>query len=169
MIKIGKINDSLFSSEDQTWETPQDLFDKLNSVFNFNLDVCAIDETAKCKEYFTPKINGLTKDWKGICWMNPPYGREQIKWIIKAYEESKKHSSTVVCLIPARPDTRVWHNIIFKNASSICFIKGRLKFSNSKQSAPFPSALITFGSINNKQIELLKTFGKVFINNKGGD
>ena len=160
---MKKLNDSLFSSKTQTWETPQDLFNKLNNVFNFNLDVCAVDETAKCKNYFTPEIDGLTQEWRGYCWMNPPYGREQINWIKKAKEESIKNNSTIVCLIPARPDTKVWHEIIFPNASAICFIKGRLKFSNSKDSAPFPSSIIVFGNeLTEEQNLCLKKIGVVF-------
>ena len=133
----------MFSSKDQTWETPQNLFDKLDKEFNFTLDVCATDETAKCNNYFTPKENGLIQEWKGNCWMNPPYGREIGIWIKKAWEESKK-GTKVVCLIPARTDTKYWHEYIFTYAAEIRFIKGRIKFGNSKNSAPFPSALVIF-------------------------
>ena len=92
--------------------------------------------------------------------MNPPYGREQIKWITKAYEEVNKNLATTVCLIPARPDTKVWQNVIFPKAKAICFIRGRLKFGGSKDSAPFPSALIVFGdNITEKQKLCLKEFG----------
>ena len=135
--------DVMFSSKDQTWETPQNLFDKLDKEFNFTLDVCATDETAKCNNYFTPKENGLIQEWKGNCWMNPPYGREIGIWIKKAWEESKK-GTKVVCLIPARTDTKYWHEYIFTYAAEIRFIKGRIKFGNSKNSAPFPSALVIF-------------------------
>lgn len=156
---MENLNDSLFSSKNQTWETPQCLFDKLNYAFDFVLDVCAVDDTAKCNKYFTPKIDGLTQEWDNMCWMNPPYGRQQIKWIEKAYNESLNNSTTV-CLIPARPDTKVWQNIIFPKAVAICFIKGRLKFGGSKDSAPFPSALIVFGEkINKKQEDCLKSLG----------
>ena len=156
------LNDSLFSSKDQTWETPQDLFDKLNSVFNFEVDVCAVPETAKCNTYFTPEIDGLKQEWKGFCWMNPPYGREQVKWI----EKASKENATTVCLIPARPDTKVWQEIIFKKAKAVCFIKGRLKFGGSKDSAPFPSALIVFGDkLTEDQEKLLKSLGKLYIEN----
>ena len=134
-----------FSSDKQTWETPQDLFDRLNDIFNFNLDACAEDDTAKVKKYFTIDDDALIQDWIGSVWCNPPYNSEQIKFIEKALNESLKHKSTVVLLIPARPETKVCQNLIFKNASQICFIKGRLKFGNSKHNAPFPSALIVFG------------------------
>jgi len=135
-------NDLMFSSKDMTWETPQKLYDKLSEEFNFTLDVCALPETAKCEEYYTPEIDGLKQEWKGICWMNPPYGKEISVWLKKAYEESLK-GVTIVCLIPSRTDTRYWHDYCMK-ASEIRFIKGRLKFGDSINSAPFPSAIVIF-------------------------
>jgi len=96
-----------FSSRRNNWETPRDLFDKLNEEFNFELDVCATPENAKCKKYYSPEEDGLKEEWKGLCWMNPPYGREIGKWIKKAYE-SALAGATVVCLVPARTDTAWW-------------------------------------------------------------
>ena len=145
--------DLMFSSNDMTWETPQWLFNKLDKEFNFTLDVCALPETAKCKNYYTPQIDGLKQDWEdNICWMNPPYGREIGVWIEKAYNESLK-GATVVCLIPSRTDTKYWHDYCMK-ASEIRFIKGRLKFGNSKNSAPFPSAIVIFNGKQNTNIKI---------------
>jgi site-specific DNA-methyltransferase (adenine-specific) len=158
------INDSLFSSKDRCWETPQGLFNQLNKAFIFSLDVCATSKTAKCEKYYDVSTNGLIQNWDSCCFMNPPYGREQIKWIHKANSEYLKHSSTIVCLIPARPDTKTWQEIIFKNARAICFIKGRLKFGDSKDSAPFPSAIVIFSNkITAVQKELLDTLGQTYI------
>ena len=136
-----------YSSDKQTWETPQDFFDKLDSIYGFTLDACAEDKPAKVLNYFTIEDDALTQDWKGVVWCNPPYGREQIKFINKALNESKKHDSTVVLLIPARPDTKVWQDIIFPNASNICFVRGRLKFGGAEYNAPFPCALVVFGDV----------------------
>lgn len=128
-----------------TWSTPQSLFDQLNNDYHFTLDVCADRSNHKCEKYFTERDNGLTQSWEGnVCWCNPPYGREQAKWIEKAYHELQEHGVTTVMLIPARTDTKVWFNIIAPYATSIKFIKGRLKFSGHKNSAPFPSAIIVF-------------------------
>lgn len=80
------MNDVLFSSKSVVWETPQDLFDKLNAEFHFDLDVCALPENAKCKRYYTPEDDGLSQPWNGVCWCNPPYGRTIGKWVQKAYE-----------------------------------------------------------------------------------
>jgi phage N-6-adenine-methyltransferase len=146
-----------FKSDIQTWETPKAFFDQLNRLFGFTLDACASSENAKVGNYYTVEQNALTQEWQGVVWCNPPYGREQVKFIQKAYDESVKHGSTVVCLIPARPDTKVWQDLIFAKADQVCFIKGRLKFGNSKDAAPFPSALIVFGDSHD-----LSEFGKCF-------
>ena len=130
-----------FSSKTDMWATPQAFFDKYDEKFNFELDVCATDENAKCDNYFTEKIDGLTQEWTGVCFMNPPYGREIIHWMRKAYESSLS-GATVVCLVPARTDTKWWHEYAMKG--EIEFIRGRLKFGDAKNSAPFPSAVVTF-------------------------
>jgi phage N-6-adenine-methyltransferase len=131
-----------FSSKTEIWETPQDFFNKYNDLYHFTLDVCATPENAKCPNFFTKEDDGLSKDWSGVCWMNPPYGREIGKWMKKAYESSL-NGAVVVCLVPSRTDTMWWHEYAMKG--EIEFIKGRLKFGGSKNSAPFPSAVVVFG------------------------
>ena len=138
-----------FSSDDQSWETPQYFYNQTDKEFNFTLDPCCTKETAKCDHYFTKEDNGLAESWQDhIVFMNPPYGREIKHWIKKAHDEFLKGSCTIVALIPSRTDTRYWHDYIFplyyENRIEIRFLKGRLKFGNSKNSAPFPSALIIF-------------------------
>ena len=139
-------NNIHFSSKNHEWETPLSFFAALNEKFNFTLDVCALPENAKCDKYFTPEEDGLIQRWEGVCWTNPPYGREIKKWMRKAETESRNHGATVVCLVPARTDTAWWHDIALKG--DIEFIRGRLKFGNSKNSAPFPSAIVIFGKEN---------------------
>jgi phage N-6-adenine-methyltransferase len=135
-----------FSSATDLWSTPQDFYDKLNEEFHFTLDVCATPENAKCERYFTKEQDGLAQTWDGVCWMNPPYGREIGKWMKKAYEESQElHGpAVVVCLVPARTDTAWWHN--YAVLGQIRYIKGRLKFGGGKSGAPFPSAVVIFYS-----------------------
>lgn len=135
-------NEVMFSSRADDWETPQWLFDQLNAEFGFTLDVCATPDNAKCERYYTKAEDGLAQDWSGVCWMNPPYGREIGRWIEKAYESSLG-GGTVVCLLPSRTDTKWWHDYCMK-ATDIRFIKGRLKFGGSKNSAPFPSVIVIF-------------------------
>lgn len=136
----------MFSSKTEMWATPQDFFDKMNEQYNFSLDVCAIQENAKCANFFSPEIDGLKQEWKGTCWMNPPYGREIGKWVAKAYEEAvEKKNCIVVALLPARTDTRWFHDYIYMMYGvEVDFIKGRLKFGNGENSAPFPSMVVVF-------------------------
>src|SRR4051812_58978 len=77
-----------FSSATPQWGTPQAFFDKLDAEFHFQTDVCAEEWNAKCARYFTPEIDGLKQEWAGMCWMNPPYGREIPKWVEKAYRSA---------------------------------------------------------------------------------
>lgn len=137
--------DVLFSSANEVWSTPQDFYDKLNEEFHFNLDPCALPENAKCDKFFTPESNGLLQNWGGnVTFCNPPYGRKLYEWVEKCYNESKKPNTTVVMLIPARTDTRYFHEFIYHKAKEIRFIRGRLKFGKLKNSAPFPSMVIIF-------------------------
>lgn len=130
-----------FSSATDLWATPQDTFNTLNAEFGFETDVCALPSNAKCARFFTPEIDGLTQDWGGVCWMNPPYGRAIGHWMRKAYESSQC-GATVVCLVPARTDTAWWHDYAAKG--EVRFLRGRLKFGGAKNSAPFPSAIVVF-------------------------
>lgn len=130
-----------FMSKTTEWETPQDVFDKLNDEFRLNYDVCATAQNAKCKVYCSKKDDGLSVSWKGKrCWMNPPYGSEIPKWIEKA---AMGGATVVVALLPARTDTRWFHDHIYGKAE-IRFLKGRMKFGGSKNSAPFPSMVVVF-------------------------
>lgn len=135
-----------FSSETDMWSTPNDFYEKLHEEFNFQTDVCSTNENAKCKNHYTLDTDGLSQKWVGVCWMNPPYGREIGSWMKKAYESSLQ-GATVVCLVPSRTDTRWWHD--FAMRGEIRFIKGRLKFGGQTNSAPFPSAIVIFGGNTN--------------------
>lgn len=139
-----KIQDSpLFTSKTDLWSTPQDFFDRLNSIYHFTLDVCALPENAKCAKYYTPTDDGLIQDWSNeIVWCNPPYGRTIGLWIEKAYRESL-NGSRIVMLLPARTDTRWFHDYLI-NKAQIVFIRGRLRFGNATSPAPFPSMLAIF-------------------------
>ena len=144
-------NKIMFSSVKEEWETPQSFFDALNDEFHFDIDVCALPENAKCSKFYSPEDNakcekyytreqdGLQQPWTGNVWCNPPYGRKIGEWVKKA----SKSNATVVMLLPARTDTKWFHEYIYGKAE-IRFIKGRLKFGNSKNAAPFPSMVVIF-------------------------
>ena len=137
------MNKVLFSSNSDEWATPQEFFDSINKEFEFDLDPCASLENHKCDKYYTIEEDGLSKNWGGHrVFCNPPYSQIN-KWVEKAFRESKEDNTLVVMLIPSRTDTRYFHNFIYKRAE-IRFVKGRLKFGNSNNSAPFPSMLVIF-------------------------
>lgn len=132
----------LFTSNKSDWETPPELFNLLDQDYHFTLDVCATEQNAKCKEYITPEQDAFVQPWTGVCWMNPPYGRNIGLWVKRAYEASLE-GATVVCLLPARTDTAWWHDYVLPYAE-ITFIRGRLKFVGAENNAPFPSVIAAF-------------------------
>ena len=133
-----------FMSQTNEWSTPKETYDALHREFGFTLDPCCTHENAKCGRHFTLAEDGLTQDWgHETVFMNPPYGREISKWMQKAHE-SAMGGTTVVCLVPARTDTKWFHDFAMKG--EIRFLKGRLKFNEGKNSAPFPSAVVIFRS-----------------------
>ncbi len=130
-----------FASKNQEYATPLDLFNRLDNEFNFTLDVCADENNKKVDTYYSENDNALTKAWQGTCWMNPPYKDLKI-WVRKAYEESLK-GTTVVCLIPARTNTKWWLQYCMKG--EIRFIIGRPKFEGCIHGLPQPLAIVVFG------------------------
>lgn len=131
----------MFSSNSDDWATPQWLFDKYNEKFNFTCDACASHHNAKCTHYYTREDDGLKKQWEGVVWLNPPYGRQIGLWMEKAYKSSVM-GATVVCLVPARTDPKWWCNWAIKG--KVEFVEGRLKFNDGDGNATFPSAIITY-------------------------
>lgn len=145
-----------FSSASDEWQTPPELFATLDREFGFTLDAAASEENRQRGKYFDREDDALAQDWelatrgthgRGSIWLNPPYSRGlQARFIQKARDESAKFNGPIICcLIPARPDTLIWHKTIFPCASEIRFIKGRIRFVGATASAPFPSAVVIFG------------------------
>jgi len=140
-----KVNKSLDST---VWGTPKEIFDPLNEEFNFTLDVCAISENSKCIRFFTPIEDGLNQSWDGeVCWCNPPYGRTVKDWCKKAFEQSKKGTTTVL-LIPCKTNTHWWHDLVIPFAE-IRFLRGRVKFllpdgEQSREALPWPLAFVIY-------------------------
>lgn len=135
-----------YSSVKHDWTTPRAFFDALNTEFHFTLDAAASPENALCPEFYTEADDGLAMSWRGhTVWVNPPYGRGIGKWIQKA-AESAVLGATVVMLIPARTDTAAWHTHIHGQPGvEIRFVRGRLRFGDATENAPFPCAVVVFG------------------------
>lgn len=130
------------------WETPTEFFDKLNRKFKFDIDACASDENHKLPNYYTEKDDAITQSWEGNVSMNPPYGRHIGEFVKKAYEEHLRDPDRfIVMLIPARTDTKYWHEYI-QDKATVKFLKGRLKFEingEAMDAAPFPSVVVIYG------------------------
>lgn len=128
------------------WETPNDLFLKLDLEFGFTLDPCATQANAKCAKYYTRKQDGLAQSWAGErVFMNPPYGKEAANWIAKAYVESN-YAEVIVALLPVRSDTAWFHDFVYGKAE-IRFLRGRVKFvgpNGTAGSATFPSMIVVW-------------------------
>lgn len=148
----------MFSHDSDEWETPRSLFRMLDKEFGFTLDVCATTGNTTCPQYFTKAIDGLRQDWgTNICWMNPPYSQLR-DWLHKAHESSHR-GATVVCLTFARTDTRAFHESV-AHATEIRFLRGRLRFSNARNTAPAPSCLIIYRPNNKRNPQPVQlTFG----------
>ena len=140
--RLAQVVSVHFKHETTLWSTPQGLFDALDAEFHFTTDVCADASNAKCAHYFSPAQDGLRQRWEGTVWCNPPYGAEISRWVQKAFEASL-YGATVVCLLPARTDTRWWHQYVLPCAE-IRYLPGRQRFGESGNSAPFPSAVVVF-------------------------
>lgn len=131
------------SSRTDEWPTDPRDFARLAAEFGpFDLDPCATLENAKCPRFFTREDDGLRQEWTGRVFMNPPYGRSLPHWMRKAYDAAQTTASVVVCLVPARTDTAWWHE--YAARGEVRFLRGRLKFGDCKNPAPFPSAVVVF-------------------------
>lgn len=126
------MNRVVFKSMSDEWRTPASVYNALNTEFGFRFDPCPIDNQGFWDSLAIP--------WEFPAFCNPPYS-DIGAWVKKAWGESAR--GTVVLLIPSRTDTRWWHDYVMK-AKEIRFIKGRLKFGDAKNSAPFPSCIVVF-------------------------
>lgn len=138
------IHQSLFSSRTDDWPTPQGFFDDLHAEFRFTLDPCATAANAKCGAYFTAQQDGLRQDWgRHRVFCNPPYGRTMREWARKCFEASQA-GALVVLLAHSRTDTRWFQDWVYLKAGEIRFVRGRLRFGDGTQPAPFPSLVAVY-------------------------
>ena len=150
----SRFNDGLKTSLSDSWTTPRSTYDVLNREFHFALDAAALQASTLVPEnWYGPdhpepsRQDALTRSWLDDCnggtvWLNPPYGRAIKSFMAKANEESQG-GVRVVALVPARTDTQWWWDSVIHH--EVRFIKGRLKFGNQTNSAPFPSAIVVMG------------------------
>lgn len=125
----------LFSSKSVHWATPKAVYDELHREFRFDFDPCPLHDEERVGEL------PVFTSWRGKrVFCNPPYDN------IAAFLERAHEAEVAVFLIPARTDTRWFHGICLPHAVEIRFIKGRLKFGDAKNSAPFPSMIVIFKS-----------------------
>jgi len=155
---MARFTENKFKTENQSWETPDELFNILNEEFLFDIDVAANNNNKKCDKFINEKKNALIKEWEGTCWLNPPYGGKRENslknWVKRAFEQSRKKNCVVVMLIPARTNTIWWHEYIMR-AKEIRLIRGRPKFKGNIHGLPWPLAIIVFCEESEKPI--LKT------------
>ena len=145
------ISKALYSSASDEWRTPDSLFNYLDNIYDFTLDAAATDQNSKCPDYFTAQNSALTNNWRGRVWCNPPYSKGLCsEFVSRAYTQvcRERNAELAVLLLPARTDTKMWHELIFPLAEEVIFLKGRLKFMDgaglTSNSAPFPSALVVY-------------------------
>ena len=137
------IHQALFSSRSEEWPTPQDFFAELDREFHFTLDPCVARWNAKCTRFYTKEDDGLRQPWdRHRVFCNPPYGRAMRQWAEKCFR-SAQAGAVVVLLAHARTDTRWFHDWVY-NKAEIRFVRGRLKFGDGRQSAPFPSLVAVY-------------------------
>ena len=125
--------DLMFSKKTDDWSTPKEFYQELNKEFSFDFDPCPLRSLT----------DGLNIDWNGNVFINPPYSNIRAFLEKGLSELSKGNVKQLVYLVPARTDTRWFHDLVY-NKAEIRFIKGRLKFGDSKNSAPFPSMLVIY-------------------------
>ena len=138
-------NNIHFSSKTDQWATPRWFAELYKKKYRLTLDVCADEHNSVCDDFYSKKDNGLSQEWRDGFWMNPPYGRGIIEWVKKA----DNSGFFGVGLLPARTDTRWFQDHCIHHPHF--FVKGRLKFGDSKNSAPFPSVVVLFNAFNNSK------------------
>ncbi len=123
------------SSIRSDWKTPRGLYQALDAEFGFDFDPCPP----------TAQFDGLTRDWGKVNFCNPPYN-QLAKWIRKAHEQWRS-GKTCVLLIPARTDTKAWHECILPDAQELRFVRGRIYFDDGGGRAPFASVIVIYSKL----------------------
>ena len=123
----------MFSKETDNWSTPKDFYKKLGDEFNFDYDPCPLRSNFNC----------LIENWYGNVFINPPYSDIRA-FLNKGLVELESGNAKLLCyLLPVRTDAAWFHNFIY-NKAEVRFVKGRLRFGDAKNDAPFPSMVVIY-------------------------
>ena len=122
-----------FSSASDRWATPSAVYEALDREFHFDFDPCPLDGNQD-------GLASLFLEWRNHrAFVNPPYNRQIGKWLERGLE-----ADIAVFLLPARTDVSWFHRIVLPYAREIRFLRGRLKFGDATNGAPFPSMVVVF-------------------------
>jgi site-specific DNA-methyltransferase (adenine-specific) len=153
MVTIDKYFKGRTADTRDDWETPPYFFQLLDDEFHFTLDPCASDQNHKCPRYYTEQDDGLSKSWAGeTVFVNPPFNQKE-PWLKKCYLESMQPNTTVVLLVPAAPDSDVWHKYVMgERTDEIRLCMGRVNFiwpvlledGKKRNGSKFPLAVVVF-------------------------
>jgi hypothetical protein len=132
----------------RVWLTPRDTI--LNALGSFDLDPCAAPEPrpwGTARRHITLPEDGLSVPWEGRVWLNPPYGAPAIiaPWMRRMADHSHGTALTF-----ARTETAMFFETVWRRATAVLFIEGRLYFHTSdgiraKSNADAPSCLVAYG------------------------
>lgn len=153
-----------FSSESPEWYTPVHIIEAATKALgDIDLDPCSNSHetpTVPAGSHFTREDDGLSRAWFGRVYMNPPYGSEIKLWAEKLADEyDRGNVKAAVALVPARTDTAWFRRI---PAWMVCFISGRLTFSEHENAAPFPSAVMYLGDDSQAFVEAFSGLGLIY-------
>lgn len=134
-----------FKSGSMEWSTPESLWKPLDDEFHFTCDLAASPANNKCALYWSIQDDALKQSWDGVCWCNPPYGKDLKQWVKKGYEESLK-GATIVMLLPVRTSSEYWWKYIFGHAE-VRFIRGNIRFSDAPHGLSTALAIVIWRNV----------------------
>lgn len=156
-MSMGSHQSAVMKSD--TWLTPPEI---LSALGDFDLDPCTPINPpwATARQHFNVLHDGLAQAWSGRIWLNPPYSREAVKWLRKMVAHN--HGTALVF---ARTETSWFFETVWRAATAILFIEGRIHFhladgSRAKANAGAPSCLVAYGDSDAQILEQSGIAGK---------
>jgi hypothetical protein len=142
------------------WLTPPEILQRLGP---FDLDPCAPEQAVRpwptAAIHYSKSMDGLSRPWSGRVWLNPPFGREAVKWLRRLVEHGNG-----IALVPARTETEMFYECVWCVATAICFIRRRPHFhyvtgERAKANSGAPIALVAYG-LDNKHALVCANLGR---------